>query len=69
MEQSLVGVSTAFQTFLTQAPDHARAWMSAVKDLGASRQEVISAVLVGLPAAGNAVVQVLPTALAAYDVT
>jgi alkylhydroperoxidase/carboxymuconolactone decarboxylase family protein YurZ len=43
--------------------------MSAVKDLGASRQEVISAVLVGLPAAGNAVVQVLPTALAAYDVT
>lgn len=34
---------------------------------GASRDEVISAVLVGLPAAGNAVVQVLPAALEAYD--
>ena len=34
---------------------------------GATRDEVISAVLVGLPAAGNQVVQVLPAALAAYD--
>jgi alkylhydroperoxidase/carboxymuconolactone decarboxylase family protein YurZ len=37
------------------------------KRSGASRDEVISAVLVGLPAAGNAVTQVLPAALAAYD--
>lgn len=37
------------------------------KAAGASREEVISAVLVGLPAAGNAVVGVLPAALAAYD--
>lgn len=37
------------------------------KQAGASRDEVISAILVGLPAAGNAVVQCLPTALAAYD--
>ena len=37
------------------------------KQLGASRDEVISAVLVGLPAAGNAVTQALPAALAAYD--
>jgi hypothetical protein len=28
---------------------------------------VISAILVGLPAAGNAVTHVLPAALAAYD--
>ncbi len=37
------------------------------KDAGASRAEVISAILIGLPAVGNAVVQVLPAALAAYD--
>lgn len=37
------------------------------KQLGASREEVISAVLLGLPAAGNGVVQALPAALAAYD--
>ena len=34
---------------------------------GATRDEVISAVLVGLPAAGNQVVGVLPAALAGYD--
>lgn len=34
---------------------------------GASRDEVISAILIGLPAAGLAVTQVLPAALAAYD--
>ena len=34
---------------------------------GASREEVISAILVGLPAAGHGVVQVLPAAVAAYD--
>lgn len=98
-------ISNAFQTFMTQAPRHAQAWMQAVsgldqasaldkkteelaylavlaalrlesgvpfhvqsaKQAGASREEVISAVLVGLPAAGNVVVQVLPAALAAYD--
>jgi alkylhydroperoxidase/carboxymuconolactone decarboxylase family protein YurZ len=37
------------------------------KQAGASREEVISAILVGLPAAGNGVTQSLPTALAAYD--
>jgi alkylhydroperoxidase/carboxymuconolactone decarboxylase family protein YurZ len=37
------------------------------REAGASRDEVISALLVGLPAAGNAVTQVLPAALAAYD--
>lgn len=37
------------------------------KRAGASREEVISAVLVGLPAAGLGVTQVLPSALEAYD--
>ena len=37
------------------------------KKAGATREEVISAILVGLPAAGHAVTQVLPAALAAYD--
>jgi alkylhydroperoxidase/carboxymuconolactone decarboxylase family protein YurZ len=37
------------------------------KDAGASRAEIVSAILVGLPAAGNAVTQCLPAALAAYD--
>ncbi len=37
------------------------------KEGGASRDEIISAVLVGLPAVGNAVVKALPIALQAYD--
>jgi alkylhydroperoxidase/carboxymuconolactone decarboxylase family protein YurZ len=37
------------------------------KKAGATRAEVISAILVGLPAIGNAVTQSLPAALAAYD--
>jgi alkylhydroperoxidase/carboxymuconolactone decarboxylase family protein YurZ len=41
--------------------------VKAAKDLGASRDEVASAILVGLPAAGHVVTQVLPAALEAYD--
>jgi alkylhydroperoxidase/carboxymuconolactone decarboxylase family protein YurZ len=37
------------------------------KQRGASRDEVISAILVGLPAAGHGVTQALPAAIAAYD--
>jgi alkylhydroperoxidase/carboxymuconolactone decarboxylase family protein YurZ len=37
------------------------------KAAGASRDEVISAVLIGLPAAGLGVTQVLPAAIQAYD--
>jgi alkylhydroperoxidase/carboxymuconolactone decarboxylase family protein YurZ len=37
------------------------------KKAGASREEVISAILLGLPAAGHSVTQALPVALAAYD--
>jgi alkylhydroperoxidase/carboxymuconolactone decarboxylase family protein YurZ len=98
-------VSNAFQTFMTEAPQHAQAFMGGVQGLdkasaldkktgelsylavlaalrmesgvpfhvqsakqaGASREEVISAILVGLPAAGLVVTQVLPAAIAAYD--
>jgi alkylhydroperoxidase/carboxymuconolactone decarboxylase family protein YurZ len=34
---------------------------------GATREEVVSAVLVGLPAAGSVVTSVLPAALTAFD--
>lgn len=37
------------------------------RQAGASREEVISTVLIGLPLAGNAVIQVLPRVLQAYD--
>ncbi|HEY5387550.1 MAG TPA: carboxymuconolactone decarboxylase family protein [Thermoleophilia bacterium] len=37
------------------------------KQAGASREEVVSAILIGLPAAGLGVTQVLPAAVAAYD--
>lgn len=98
-------VSTAFQTFMKEAPEHAQAWSTAVQGLaaanalddktaalaylavlaalglesgvpfhvraakqaGASRNEIISAVLLGLPAAGNVVTRALPDALATYD--
>ena len=98
-------VSNAFQTFMSEAPEHAKAWMGAVRGLdaasaldkkteelaylavmasqrlvsgipfhvglakaaGASREEVISAILIGLPAVGNTVIEALPVALEAYD--
>ena len=47
----------------SRIPFHAHA----AKSAGASRDEVISAILVGLPAAGNGVTQALPAAIAAYD--
>jgi alkylhydroperoxidase/carboxymuconolactone decarboxylase family protein YurZ len=37
------------------------------KKAGASRAEVVSAILLGLPAAGNCVMLALSAALAAYD--
>jgi len=98
-------VSNAFQTFMSEAPQHAQAWgtmvqgletasaldkktsalaylavlaalrmesgvhfhVQAAKQAGASRAEVISAILIGLPAAGHSVTQVLPAAIAAYE--
>jgi alkylhydroperoxidase/carboxymuconolactone decarboxylase family protein YurZ len=41
--------------------------VQAARQAGASREEVISAILVGLPAAGHAVTQALPAAIAAFD--
>ncbi len=102
-EQTLV--SKAFQTFMSDAPQHAQAWstmtqavanastldkktsalaylavlaalrlesgvpfhVKSAKQAGATRDEIISAILIGLPAAGNVVTQVLPIALATYD--
>ena len=98
-------ISNAFQTFMSEAPQHAQAWSEMVQGLagasalddktrelaylavlaalcresgvpfhvqsakqaGASREEIISAILVGLPAAGHVVTQVLPAAVAAYE--
>jgi alkylhydroperoxidase/carboxymuconolactone decarboxylase family protein YurZ len=98
-------ISPAFQAFMSEAPEQAQAWSTAVQGLtsasaldgktralaylavlaalrlesgvpfhvqaakqaGASREEIISAILVGLPAAGHAVTQALPAAIAAYD--
>jgi alkylhydroperoxidase/carboxymuconolactone decarboxylase family protein YurZ len=37
------------------------------KKVGASRDEIISAILIGLPATGNRVIQALPAALDAFD--
>ena len=37
------------------------------KELGATREEVISAILIGLPAVGHGLTQVLPIAISAYD--
>lgn len=41
--------------------------VKSAKEAGASREEVISAILVGLPTAGHRVTQVLPAAIAAFD--
>lgn len=41
--------------------------VQAAKQLGASREEIISAILVGLPAVGHGLTQALPIAITAYD--
>jgi len=99
-------VSSAYQAFTREAPEHAKAWGGMVGGLsdasaldkktsalaylavlaalclesgipfhvqiarqaGASREEVISAILVGLPAVGLGVTRVLPATITAYDV-
>jgi AhpD family alkylhydroperoxidase len=98
-------ISNAFQTFMSEASQHAQAWgamvqglasasalddktrelaylavlaalrresgvsfhVQSAKQAGASREEIISAILVGLPAAGHVVTQVLPAAVETYD--
>ncbi len=41
--------------------------VKSAKNAGASREEVISAVLVGLPAAGHSVTRALPSTVEAFD--
>jgi alkylhydroperoxidase/carboxymuconolactone decarboxylase family protein YurZ len=41
--------------------------VASAKKAGATRDEVIGAILVGMPAAGQVVISSLPAALAAYD--
>src|SRR5689334_6354151 len=41
--------------------------VKAAKQLGATRDEISSAILVGMPAVGQVVIQCLPAALSAYD--
>ncbi|MFC2078411.1 carboxymuconolactone decarboxylase family protein [Candidatus Bipolaricaulota bacterium] len=98
-------ISEALQAFASEAPDHAKAWMTLVQSLGeassldsktgelahiavlaalgrtsgipfhvnsaltkgATREDAISAILVGLPAAGHIVTQSLPPALKVLD--
>jgi alkylhydroperoxidase/carboxymuconolactone decarboxylase family protein YurZ len=57
-----IGILAA-QRLVSGVPFHVKLARAA----GASREEVISAILLGLPAAGNGVTQALPAALAAYD--
>lgn len=53
----------ASASLLTGIPFH----VAQAKHHGATREELISAILVGLPAVGNRVIQALPAALEAYD--
>ena len=53
----------ASQRLLSGIPFH----VGMARAAGASREEVISAILIGLPAVGNTVIEALPVALAAYD--
>jgi AhpD family alkylhydroperoxidase len=41
--------------------------VKAARDAGATRQEVLSSVLLGLPAVGSVVIAAVPVALEAYD--
>jgi len=105
MSEQKTLISQAFRTFVSEAPEHARAWgelvqslsqasaldpkssslaylavlaalrlesgipfhVKAAKGAGASREEIISAILIGLPAAGHVVTQALPAAMIAFD--
>ena len=41
--------------------------VASLKEMGATREEIIRAILVGLPAAGHVVTQALPAALETFD--
>ena len=57
-----IGIMAA-QNVLSGIPFH----VGSAKEAGASREEVISAILMGLPLAGSKVTQALPIALQSYD--
>ena len=57
-----LSVLAALQMETGLAPQVARAKLA-----GASREEVVSAVLVGVPAAGVAILRMLPLAVSAYE--
>ena len=62
--QTLASISVlAAMRLISGIPFH----VQHAKQAGASREEVISAILVGLPAAGHVVTQALPVAVEAYD--
>lgn len=105
IKEATTNISKGFQAFQEKAPQHAEAWVNAVKGLraastldpktaeiaflavmaamrvntgipfhvkaakrvGISREDVISAILTGLPLAGNGVIQALSIAIEAYD--
>lgn len=105
MEDKTNLASDAFHTFMKEAPNHAKAWVTmnqsladasaldkktesliylavfsaigvesgisfyvvTAKENGASREEVISAILVALPVVGNVVYRSLPMAIQTYD--
>jgi len=59
---------------MKEAPEHSKAWLEAVQKLDLassldSKTEEIAyiAVLLGMPAVGNRIIQSLPVALNAYD--
>lgn len=56
-------VSEAFMAFNVEVPNHVKI----AKDAGASKEEIIHAVLVGLPPAGHRVTQFLPLIIESYD--
>jgi len=51
----------------TQRPNGISFHVTMAKSVGATREEVISAILVGLPPVGHVVTECLPIALEAYD--
>lgn len=61
-ELAYIGVLSAIRMF-GGMPFHVKS----AKEAGASREEVKSAVLVGLPAVGLAVTEALPIAMQSYD--
>lgn len=61
--EELAYIAVMATTRLSGLPFHVKM----AKSNGATRDEIISAILVGLPAVGNTVISALPIALDAFD--